>query len=80
MSLCIYFHPVLVEVSQVTIVLDSCLEAEQGIFNSVKLFSHGLYLKLGQSMFGHSLGLCSNFVPAHLMDRTNLGSKVLWVS
>ncbi|KRY63611.1 hypothetical protein T4D_14450 [Trichinella pseudospiralis] len=32
-------------------------------------------LKLGQSLVGHSLSLCSIFVPAHLVGRTNFGLK-----
>lgn len=40
---------------------------------------HGIGLKLGQLLVGHSLCLCSIFVPAFL-DRTNFGSKFCgWV-
>jgi hypothetical protein len=35
-------------------------------------------LKLGQSLIGHSVSLCSIFVH-ELIGRTNFGSKVLWV-
>jgi hypothetical protein len=34
-------------------------------------------LKLGQLLVGYSLSICSIFVPAFLVDRTNFGSKVL---
>ena len=41
---------------------------------------HGMSLKLGQSLVGHSLSLCSIFVSACLVGRAHiLGSKVLWV-
>ena len=30
-------------------------------------------------LVGHSLSLCSNFVPGLLVGRTNFGSQVLWV-
>ena len=36
-------------------------------------------LKFGQ-LVGHSHSFCSNFVPAFLVDRKNLGLNVLWVS
>ena len=36
-------------------------------------------LKLDQLLVGHSFSLCSIFVPAFLVDRTNFGLKVLWV-
>ena len=42
-------------------------------------FSHEMGLKLGQLLVGHSLKLCSILVPAFLVDRINLGLKVLWV-
>ena len=36
-------------------------------------------LKLGLALVGHSLNLCSIFVPALLVGRTNFGQKGLWV-
>jgi hypothetical protein len=36
-------------------------------------------LKLGHLLVVHSFSLCSIFVPIFLLDRTNFGSKVLWV-
>jgi hypothetical protein len=40
---------------------------------------HGMDLKLGQSLVGHSLNLCSILISVLLVGRTNLGMKVLWV-
>jgi hypothetical protein len=37
-------------------------------------------LKLDRLLVHHSFSLCSIFVPALLLDRTNFGLKVLWVS
>jgi hypothetical protein len=46
------------------------------IINSARVaLSHGMGLKLGQLMVGHSLSFCSIFIPAHLVGRTNCGSK-----
>ena len=36
-------------------------------------------LKLGLSLVVHFLNFCSNFISAHLVDRTNIKSKVFWV-
>ena len=36
-------------------------------------------VKLGLLLVGHSLSLCSIFVSAFLVDRTNFGLKVLWL-
>ena len=36
-------------------------------------------LKLSWLLVGHSLSLCSIFVPMLLVDKTKLGSKVLWM-
>jgi hypothetical protein len=36
-------------------------------------------LKLGQSLVGHSLNLCSIFILAPLVGRKIWGLKVLWV-
>lgn len=33
---------------------------------------------MGQSLVGHSLNLCSIFISAHLVDRTNFRPKGLW--
>jgi hypothetical protein len=41
--------------------------------------SHGICLKLGQSLVGHSLNLCFIFITACLVGRTNFWVKVLWV-
>ena len=38
----------------------------------------GMGLKLVSVSFVHSLSLCSIFVPAFLVDRTNFGSKCIW--
>ena len=41
------------------------------------MLAHGMGFKSGQLLVGHSFVLCS--IHAFLLDRTNLGSKVLWV-
>ena len=46
----------------------------------VDSLSHGMSLKLGQSLVSHSLNFCSIFTPAYLVDKRNCGSKVLWLS
>ena len=43
------------------------------------MLAHGISIKLGQLLWGHFLSLCCIFVPAFLVNRTNFGSKVLWV-
>ena len=46
---------------------------------SVVVLSHGMDLKLGQSLVGHSFNLLSIFIPEQLVGRINFGSKVLWM-
>ena len=52
-----------------------CLSELASLWNLSKdnmfLKTHGMGLKLGQLLVGHSLGLCSIFVPSFLIDRTN---------
>ena len=57
MGLCICFHPLLDEASQETVMLGSCMQAQQSIADSVKelALSHGVGLKLGQTLVGPSL-------------------------
>jgi hypothetical protein len=45
------------------------------------VLTHGMGLKLGWLLVGHSLSLCSipGAVPAFLVERIHLGLKVLWV-
>lgn len=44
-------------------------------------FFHGMGLRLGQSLVGHSPSLCSLFVPVFLVGRrsTNFGLQFVWV-
>ena len=53
----------------------------QGLFASVTEFMICPWdgFKLCQLLVRHSFSLCSIFVPAFLLYRTNCGSKVLWV-
>jgi hypothetical protein len=61
--------------SHETVMLGSCLQAQQSITNSVRgCLSHEGWV----SSWG-SFSLCSIFMPAYLVGRTNLGLKVLWV-
>ena len=53
-SLCIYFHHVLSEASQMAIMLMDCLQVQQSIIDRGKL-------KLGQSLVRHFLNLCFIF-------------------
>lgn len=41
--------------------------------------SHGVGLKLKQTLVGHSHKFCTTIVPAHLVGRTDCWSKVLWL-
>ena len=78
--LCLCLHLLLNEASQERVVLGSCLQAKQSIINRVKaLFSRGMGLKLGQSLVRYFPSLCSIFIPAYLVGKTNFESKVLWV-
>ena len=43
------------------------------------MLAHGMGIKLGQLLVGHSLSLCSIFVPAFLLDRANFWSKVIFL-
>jgi hypothetical protein len=43
------------------------------------VLAHGIGLKLGTLLFGHSLSLCSSPVVSFLIDRIDFESKVLWV-
>jgi hypothetical protein len=65
--------------SQRTAMLGSCLQAQHSISNSVRVLMpvHGMDSKSDQSLVGHSFNLCSIFVPAFLLDRSNFGSKML---
>ena len=63
MGLCIYFHMLLDKASQETVILGSCLKAQQCIINSDRLaLSHRVGPKLGQSLVGCSLNLCSSLL------------------
>ena len=53
--------------------LGSCKQCQRLVF------AHGMGLKLSWLLVGHSLSLCSIFVPVLLVDKTKLGSKVLWM-
>jgi hypothetical protein len=44
------------------------------------VLAHGRGLKLGLLLVAYSFSVWSIFVPAFLLDSTNFGSKVLWVS
>ena len=39
------------------------------------MFAHGIGLKLGRVVVGHSFSLCTIFVFTVFLDRTNLGQK-----
>jgi hypothetical protein len=59
-------------------------EAKYLIKNEKKIVSevgclHEVGLKLGQSLVGHSLDLCSIFIPALLVARTNFWLEDLWM-
>jgi hypothetical protein len=41
------------------------------------MLAHGMGLKLGWLLGGHSFSLCSIFAPAFLLDLKNFGSKFL---
>ena len=43
------------------------------------VLAYGMGFKLGQSLVVHPLNLCSIFVPALLVGRTDFGLKVLWL-
>lgn len=64
-----------------SIMLGSCLQVSQNIICPGLDFSlsHVMVLKLGHSLIGHSLNLCSIFIPAYLVGSTNFGLKVLWL-
>ena len=63
--------------SQRTAMLGSCLKAQYGISNSVKVWCKwDGSQSLGQSLGGLSLSLCSIFVPAFPLNWNNSGSKI----
>ena len=65
-----------------TVMLDSYLQTQQGIINSIlDWFLPNLKLghKLGQSLLDHSLSPCFIFVLVFLLGKINFGLKVLWV-
>lgn len=82
-ALCSCFHLLLDEASplqetdmQVPVYKHSTVSL---IVSGVGSLSHGMGLKISWSFVGQSLSLCSIFIPAHLVGRTNLLLKVLWV-
>jgi hypothetical protein len=78
----ISFYLLLDKIYQEIAMLGSCLQALQSIINSVwglLALSHEMGLEVGQSLVGHSLNLCSIFIPVHLVGRTNFGLQILWV-
>lgn len=79
-SRCICFDHPLDEVSQKAVMLDPCFQAQKCIINSVKgcLSPNVAGLELRQSLFGHSLYLCPNFITAFVVDR-RVFVLVLWV-
>lgn len=68
------------EVSQMTVILCSCLEIEDiPLIVLGWTLSQGVGLKLGQSLLVFSLNFCAIFNPAYLVDKRNCCSKVLWL-
>ena len=41
--------------------------------------AHGMDPKFGHSQVSHSFRLCTNFVPAILLEKNNFRSKVFWI-
>ena len=69
-----------VRASHRTAMLGSSMHTQHSISNSVRVSAHDMDFKLGQSLVGHSFGLCFIFVPAFLLDRIILGQKIWrWV-
>jgi hypothetical protein len=75
-GLCICFHKQLDEASQETVMLGSCLQAQQSIICSVRDWLS--YMGCMSSWVSHWLAIPSIFIPAHLVGRTNFGSQICW--
>lgn len=74
-GLSICFHLLMNETSQGSVMLGSHLQAEQSFINNLRdWFSYRVCLKLGWSLVGPHLNLCSLFIPVHLVRRTNFRS------
>jgi hypothetical protein len=77
-GVCICLHLLPDEASQGTVMLGSCLQAQQSVINSVR----GWRSHMDGSQVGAVIGflhLCSIFIPAYLVGKTNFGLKVFWV-
>lgn len=57
--------------------LGSCLQAQHGIHNSVKVGAcRGMSARLGWSLVGHCFSLCFIIIPAFHLYRNNFGSNI----
>jgi hypothetical protein len=67
------FQPAAGRASQRTVMLDSSLEAQHSINNSLRVWCppHGVDLKFGRSLDDLSFTLCYIFVPVFLLQRDN---------